>query len=210
MYPEAAVFSNQKAAHGVFNHGRAMDALVADDAEAVVILDDTLEREFVARLEEASRLAFRVALGVLHNRADAEDVAQEALVRAYQNLGRLRGLPRFRAWLVRIVWRLALDHRRSAGRRALREASSAGEASPPSVEDLAASSEFQEHLERAMDELPEKLRIVLVLAGVEGYDTREVAGLLGLPEGTIKSRLHAARKKLAERLRWTASDTRTG
>jgi RNA polymerase sigma-70 factor, ECF subfamily len=182
-----------------------MDALVADDAEAVVILDDTLEREFVARLEEASRLAFRVALGVLHHRADAEDVAQEALVRAYQNLGRLRELPRFRGWLVRIVWRLALDHRRSAGRRALREASSAVAASPPSVEDLAASSEFQEHLERAMDELPEKLRIVLVLAGVEGYDTREVAGLLGLPEGTIKSRLHAARKKLAERLRWTAS-----
>ena len=61
-----------------------------------------------------------------------------------------------------------------------------------------------------MDELPEKLRIVVVLAGVEGYDTREVAALLGLPEGTVKSRLYAARKQLAERLRWIASDTRVG
>src|SRR5204862_172892 len=79
---------------------------------------------------------------------------------------------------------------------------------PPGVEQMASWREFERHLYRAMDELPEKLRIVVVLAGVEGYDTREVAALLGLPEGTVKSRLYAARKQLAERLRWIASDTR--
>jgi len=78
------------------------------------------------------------------------------------------------------------------------------------VEQMAAWREFERHLYRAMDELPEKLRIVVVLAGLEGYDTREVAALLGLPEGTVKSRLHAARKQLAERLRWIASGTRPG
>ena len=187
-----------------------MDALLDGYAEAAVIPDASLEREFEQRLEVASRLAFRVAVGVLHNRADAEDVAQEALLKAYRNLSQLREPARFQAWLVRISWRLALDHQRSSSRREVREWAAADETAPPSVEDLAASREFNQQLYRAMDELPEKLRMVLVLAGVEGYDTREVAELLGLPEGTIKSRLYAARKKLAERLRWTASDTKTG
>ena len=187
-----------------------MEALLGDCAEAAVTPDDTLEREFVGRLEEASRLAFRVALGVLHNREDAEDIAQEALVRAYRNFDRLRDRERFRAWLVRIAWRLALDHRRSQGRRERRELAVSGHAAPPGVEQMAVWREFERHLYRAMDELPEKLRMVVVLAGREGYDTREVAALLGLPEGTVKSRLYAARKQLAERLRWIASDTRVG
>ncbi len=68
------------------------------------------------------------------------------------------------------------------------------------VEELAASNEFERSLLTAMDSLPEMLRMVLLLAGIEGYDTHEVALLLRLPEGTVKSRLHAARKKLAERL----------
>ncbi len=59
-----------------------------------------------------------------------------------------------------------------------------------------------------MDELPEKFRLVLILAAVEGHNVREVAELLGLPEGTVKSRLHLARRYLAEKLRWTASDTK--
>ncbi len=68
--------------------------------------------------------------------------------------------------------------------------------------------EFQRHLERAMDELPEKLRLVLILATIEGHNLREVGRLLGLPEGTVKSRLHLARKQLAEKLRWIAVDIR--
>src|SRR5439155_8669511 len=78
---------NQNTPRGVLHSRPAMEALLGDCAEAAVTPDDTLEREFVGRLEEASRLAFRVALGVLHNREDAEDIAQEALVRAYRNFG---------------------------------------------------------------------------------------------------------------------------
>ncbi len=76
-----------------------------------------LEEEFEQRLGDSSLLAFRVAYGVLRQRQDAEDVAQEALVRAYRKLSSLRDRERFRAWLVRISWRLAIDHRRSARRR---------------------------------------------------------------------------------------------
>src|SRR5437879_13921323 len=119
-----------------------MEALLGDSVEAVVIPDDTLEREFVGRLEDASRLAFRVALGVLHNREDAEDIAQEALVRAYRNFDRLRDRERFRAWLVRIAWRLALDHRRSQGRRDRRELAVSGHVASPGVQLLAVWREF--------------------------------------------------------------------
>ncbi|HEX5483681.1 MAG TPA: sigma-70 family RNA polymerase sigma factor, partial [Terriglobia bacterium] len=75
--------------------------------------------------------------------------------------------------------------------------------------DLASSAEFERRLFSEMERLPEKLRVVLALAGVEGYDTREVARLLEIPEGTVKSRLHAARKELAKRLKWIVNDTKT-
>ncbi len=201
---------NQKSADGVLPNGRAMDVLAGECAEAVVTPDASLDREFEQRLADSSTLAFRVALGVLHNREDAEDVVQEAMVRAYRNFHRLRDRERFRSWLARIAWRLALDRRRSSLRRERRELAAADPPASPSLEDLAVRSEFQEHLHRAMEELPEKLRLALVLAAVEGYNMREVAGLLGVPEGTVRSRLHAARKRLAERLRWIVGGIKTG
>jgi RNA polymerase sigma-70 factor (ECF subfamily) len=163
-----------------------------------------VHREFEARLAECGPLAFRVAQGVLRNAADAEDVAQEALFRAYRNFDRLRDVTRFRAWLVRIVFRLALDRWRSARRRERRETEWSmpeQRPAPPTAEDIAVSSEFQSRLERAMDELPEKFRMVLLLAAIQGYTLEEVAGMLGVPVGTVKSRLFLARKQLAEKLR---------
>jgi RNA polymerase sigma-70 factor (ECF subfamily) len=180
-----------------------MDALVGTFPEAAVILESSLEREFEERLADSSALAFRVALGVLRNRDDAEDVAQEAFLRAYQSFSRLRDRDRFRAWLVRITWRLALDRIRAARRREAREtAVMVQEMNSPerTVEDVRAAREFEQRLARALDELPEKLRVVVLLGAIEGHDTREVGRLLDLPEGTVKSRLFHARKKLAEML----------
>jgi RNA polymerase sigma-70 factor (ECF subfamily) len=160
-----------------------------------------LRREFDERLAECGPLAFRVARGVLRNTADAEDVAQEALLRAYRRFGRLRERARFRAWLVRITFRLALDRARSAKRRELRETLWAQTVPRPTTEDLAASSEFQRHLARALDELPPRLRLVLLLAAMDGHTLEEVSALLSVPLGTVKSRLFVARKQLVEKLR---------
>jgi RNA polymerase sigma-70 factor (ECF subfamily) len=176
-----------------------------DDAAALpghLVSDSLLDREFEERLAEASTLAFRVAYGVLRRREDAEDVAQEAAVRAYRSFASLRNRDRFRAWLVRIAWRLAIDRRRSEQRREVRE--SAAWDDPPAArtaEDLAAARQTQERVWRALEALPETLRIVVVLAAIEGHGMREVAALLGLPEGTVKSRLHDARRRLLETLR---------
>src|SRR2546428_4520955 len=85
-----------------------------------------LEVEFEARLADSAALAFRIAYSVLRHREDAEDAAQEALARAYRKLGTLRERERFRAWLVRICWRLARDRRRAAKRRERREEGGGG------------------------------------------------------------------------------------
>src|SRR5436190_5386881 len=90
---------------------------------SVVASDDAveLEAEFEARLAESSRLAFRVAFSVLRQREDAEDVAQEAFAKAHRSFSQLRDRERFRAWLVRMTWRMALDRQRSDRRRARRD-----------------------------------------------------------------------------------------
>ena len=173
---------------------------------AFVSLDERLEREFEERLRESTTLAFRVAYGVLRHRQDAEDVAQEAFAKAYQSFAQLRDRERFRAWLVRVTWRLAIDRWRANRRRAARE--QAVEVVPvQTTEQEAVSRERAICLWRAIDALPEKLRIVTVMAAIEGHDIREVGRLLNLPEGTVKSRLFLARKGLAESLRCLATDS---
>jgi RNA polymerase sigma-70 factor, ECF subfamily len=160
-----------------------------------------IRREFEERIGDSTALAFRVARGVLKNDADAEDVAQEALIRAFRKFSRLRDRNRFRAWLVRISFRLALDRLRSAKRRELREAEWTREHERVRPVGSLGSREFQQQLERALDDLPEKLRLALLLSAMEGHSLEEVAALLSVPVGTVKSRIFFARKQLAEKLR---------
>jgi RNA polymerase sigma-70 factor, ECF subfamily len=184
---------------------------VGDELEHTTAQAET-RREFEERLAECGPLAYRVARGVLRNAADAEDVAQEALLRAYRQFDRLRDRTRFRAWLVRIAFRLALDRLRSGKRRELRDTLwSQPEQRPPApnAEELAASSEFQSHLENALAELPGKLRLVLLLTAMEGHTIDEIASLLGISTGTVKSRIFYARRHLAEKLRCHANILKT-
>ena len=191
---------------------------------SLVTADLELEREFEARLADSSRLAFRVAFSVLRQREDAEDVAQEAFAKAYRNFRQLRDRTRFRAWLVRMTWRMALDRQSANRRRLARELPvevGAGFTWPEqsreqtrldlhetTTADLVAARERAEHLWRAIEALPEKLRLVVVLAGIEGHDMHEVGALLDVPEGTVKSRLFLARKQLKERLSWMVTGIR--
>lgn len=166
-----------------------------------------LQREFEERLAECGPLAYRVARAVLRNTADAEEVGQEALLRAYRRFHRLRDRDRFRGWLVRIAFRLALDRSRAAKRREQRETLWAQPLPVPTTEDLAAATEFQRHLDRELAELPPKLRLVLLLSAMKGHTLEEVAVILALPLGTVKSRLFLARKRLAEKLRCHVENT---
>ena len=189
---------------------------------SLVTADLELEREFETRLADSSTLAFRVAFGVLRQREDAEDVAQEAFAKAYRSFRQLRDRTRFRAWLVRMTWRMALDRQRANRRRLARELPEHVEAGlqtrldiglqtrPARVgtDDIVVARERAERLWKAIEVLPEKLRLVVILAGIEGHDMQEVAALLDVPEGTVKSRLFLARKQLKEMLSWMVTSTR--
>jgi RNA polymerase sigma-70 factor, ECF subfamily len=180
---------------------------------SLVTADREFEREFEARLADSSKLAFRVACSVLRQREDAEDVAQEAFAKAYRSFNQLRDRTRFRAWLVRMTWRMALDRQRANRRRSVRELPvadpvEAGLQARLDTADVIDARERAEHLWNAIAALPEKLRLVVVLAGIEGHDMREVGALLEVPEGTVKSRMFLARKQLKERLSWMVTGTK--
>jgi RNA polymerase sigma-70 factor (ECF subfamily) len=163
-------------------------------------MEEDLKQEFEMRIAECSNLAFRVAYGVLRNKEDAEDVTQDAFAKAYKNFSALRDHERFRAWIVKITWRMALDHQRSRNRRTHREEIHADVATPPNLAVNALETERVHQLWQAIDALPEKMRIVIILANIEEHDTQEIASILGIPEGTVKSRLFHARRQLKELL----------
>ena len=164
---------------------------------------DEHEAGFGARVAENQRRVFQIAYGILGNSADAEEVAQEAFLRAYQKFHSLREMEKFRAWVNRIAFRLALNRQRGLRRRLTRE--TAWHAAGTS-ETMDGTRNAEEHVlvQRLRDEiegLPEKLRRVLQLSIVEDMDAADVGAVLGIPAGTVRSRLHTARKLLLEAMK---------
>jgi RNA polymerase sigma-70 factor (ECF subfamily) len=156
------------------------------------------------------RVAFRTALAALGDRADAEDVAQEALVVAWQKLPAFRGDSSFRTWLLTIVWRRALDRRRARRRWfGLREPVPAAPALDPldhvaepsaDPERIAMASDLVAHVQRQISALSPKLRDTLLLASSGEYSYDEIARMLKIPIGTLKWRVAEARRLVQLRL----------
>jgi RNA polymerase sigma-70 factor (ECF subfamily) len=154
--------------------------------------------EFAQRVRECHRLVFHVASAVLSDRADAEEVVQDAFFRAYRKLSGLREPHKFRAWVTQMTYRLALNRWRAAARARRRDTSwheMYGDAQT-NVESIVAQHEMKRRLREEIDRLPSKLRAVVILSAVQELDTRDIAGVLHIPEGTVRSRLHFARKAL--------------
>lgn len=159
------------------------------------------QADFERHLRENQRLVYQIAYGVLGNRADAEEVAQDAFLRAYRRFSSLRDPQRFKAWVARITWRLALNRQRGMARALRRE--TAWAAMAPAVahpETAAGGWDTTARVRQEIARLPEKLRLVLLLNAIDGMETREVALMLGIPEATVRSRLHLARKQLLRKL----------
>ena len=155
-------------------------------------------REFEQRLRECHRVVYQVAFGVLRDRAEAEEITQDAFLRAYRKLSSLREPQKFRSWVARVSFRLALNRRRTTARARRRDMAWLEMSTPSAgdVETIVVQREFQLRLHREIDGLPRKLRAVLLLSAVQDLNTRDIAGVLGIPEGTVRSRLHLARKEL--------------
>ena len=161
------------------------------------------ETGFAARVAENQRRVFQIAYSVLGNSADAEEVAQDAFLRAYQNLHSLRDAERFRGWVNRIAFRLALNRQRSMRRRLVRD-TAWHTTSTPETTDGARDAEDRlllQQLRRAIERLPRKFRRILQLSVVEDMDATQVGAVLRLPAATVRSRLHTARKLLLEAMK---------
>ena len=146
---------------------------------------------------------FGVALRMLNNAAEAEEVAQEAFMRAHGSLAEFRGDAKLSTWLYTIVSRLCLNRLASADRRVSRPGDEillrvADEAGGPDAR--AERSELEAALHRAIADLPEERRVVVILRDLEGLAYEEIARALDLELGTVRSRLHRARVDLKEKM----------
>lgn len=133
---------------------------------------------------------------LLGNSADAEDALQEIFLCVHQGLASFRGEAQLGTWIYRIAIRVAT---RLAARRGRRQA--APLVSEPAAPEASTGGELSPRLARAMAELPLEQRLVLALFAQEGLNPTEIAAILGIPVGTVWSRLHKARKTLQRRLR---------
>jgi RNA polymerase sigma-70 factor (ECF subfamily) len=171
---------------------RFLDRLRAGDATAFEELVITYQHR-----------VFGVALRMLGNAAEAQEVAQEAFVRAHRGLGDFRGEAKLSTWLYAITSRLCLTRLGSGERRLARQGEEAllrlADASPRPDAALE-HSELEAALQRAIAELPEDRRIVVVLRDLEGLSYEEIAQVLDLELGTVRSRLHRARADLKDKL----------
>ena len=159
------------------------------------------DARFAEMAERQARFMFRVAHGLLRNVQDAEDAVQEALLKLYRSDG-WRAMEDERAFLARTVWRVGLDlmARRPKGAEPLEdEAGREFAASGESAEQRLVEHGDRELLRRLIEGLPEELRQPLVLSAVEEMTSREVAVAMGIPEGTVRTRVMRARVELKRR-----------
>jgi len=168
------------------------------------------EIDFDAAAREHRAFLLQIAVASTRNATDAEDVVQEALMRGFRGIKRFRGDCPLRIWLSRIVVRVAINHHRSVSRRLKRwiffadlestyEDGSVQEFEPPDPAgafDREAIMDIRKHVNR----LPDEFRMPLVMLAVDGLTIPEIASILEIPEGTVKSRIFYARKRLKENL----------
>ena len=160
--------------------------------EGAVACDDA----FRALVERQSRFAFRVAYAVLRNVEDAEDAVQEAFLKVYRSRAWLRAEDE-RAFLARTVWRVAVDRVPRGRRNPLPDDTPGFE---PSPEDAAIAADANALVHRLVDALPDELRQPLALSTVDELSSAEIAQVMGIPEGTVRTRLMRARQILKDKL----------
>ena len=153
--------------------------------------------DLIARHE---RRVYAVCLRVLGNPDDAADAAQDALLAMVRKLDGFRGEAAFTTWLYRVAMNVCYDHLRRAQRRPVLHREDHGAAPEPALEDHADAVAGAHDVAAALAQVPEDFRVAIVLADVHDLPYEEIAKVLDLPVGTVKSRVHRGRIALARAL----------
>lgn len=188
----------------------AVEAAEPDDVALVRMAQAGDVDAFGDLVERHRRSVFRAALAATGSPTDAEDVAQEAFVAAFQKLDTFRGDASFKTWLLAIAWRKAIDRRKSVVRWMQRRAVARPDEEKDPMENLPEpdrsqeqaliGSELHRELRSLIRALPRKLRDALLLAGSGEYSYEEIASMLAIPLGTLKWRVSEARRVLRLKL----------
>jgi RNA polymerase sigma-70 factor, ECF subfamily len=154
-----------------------------------------------------SLMVFRIAYSILRSHHDAEDAAQECFLRVLKYKDRLAEVENVKTWLARIAWTTALDKRRSS--RAMVSLNDEGAGADvaqsladgsPAPDEQVAGRQMRQMLERLIAALPEDLRLPLELSTVQELNSAEIAEVMKIPEGSVRTRLFRARNRLKEKL----------
>ena len=163
------------------------------------------DAEFAELVERQWRFVFRVAYAVLLNSHDAEDAVQETFLKLYRNRS-WHNMQNERAFLARVAWRVAVDRRSSSVRLSVPGTSQSSDriADPQSSdqgpEEILLQADNEALIHSMIDALPEELRVPLVLCSNDELNSREIGRVLGIPEGTVRTRLQRARQLLRQKL----------
>ena len=155
---------------------------------------------FATLMRRYNQRVFRIARAILVDDAEAEDAGQEAWVLAYRHLHQFEGRSSFSSWIGRIVSREALARARRRRPVPVADVSEEVMDKQPDPERRTSNGEARAILERAIDSLPDSFRTVFVLRAVEEMSVAETAACLEIPEDTVKTRLHRARRLLRDDL----------
>lgn len=154
---------------------------------------------FAALVDRHARFLYRVAYGLLRHAEDAEDAVQETFLKLYRN-DAWQAMEDERAFLARAVWRTGLDRLSTAGAKAMKNSEDVTEmeiaSGAESPEESALGASARAVMKALIEALPEALRQPLVLSAVEGMRSHEVAVVLGIPEGTVRTRVMRAKAEL--------------
>jgi RNA polymerase sigma-70 factor (ECF subfamily) len=157
------------------------------------------EAAFQSFVQRNLRFAFRVAWAMLRNRSDADDVVQECFLRLYRKRA-WQSIDDEHAYLARVVWRMARDRQRRPAREEGGMEMDTMTATNVSPEMTAISDAGITRIHRMIDALPEELRQPLVLSTLEEMTSAEIGAALGIPEGTVRTRIQRARMLLKQKL----------
>ncbi len=193
--------------------------MIGNESELVRRLQAGEVSAFRELVESQKQRVFAVAYDLTGNVQDAEDLSQEAFIKVYRSIGSFRGEAKLSSWLYRIVVNLALNRRRkkAVSEMELREsfegdglhpAQAAAEADNP--EHAAQAAFVRQDLRRALDKLSEQQRTIFVLRHDQDLPLQQIGAILKISEGTVKSQLFRALRKLQEHLAFYKADLGMG
>lgn len=204
-----------EASRGASKGSDGPPAETMDDRALVERVQSGDHHAFRLLFDRYHRRAYAVAFGVVKNKQDALDVVQDGFVKVHKHIGKFQGTSSFYTWLYRIVMNLSIDHVRRRKNKGVEYDDGVGREADEVAGDgtllprvlgsnpgkAVARQELLEKIQAALEELPEYHRQVILLREIEGLSYEEMAQALGVPKGTIMSRLFHARKKMQASLR---------